>query len=324
MARGQTWSEEEIKALIQVWSDENISQLLVTTHKNNEVYRLISLKMEELGFQRTAEQCRNKVKKLRQQYIKIRDMLRKSGSSADMKDKFPWYDELDVVLGTQHTSSPQHVLESYQAETPPPSTLAPSDSESTEQGQDSEKSDKSATDFEVEQAAPTSSLLDEERGLPRLAVPGAQKRKKKTKADRFENLCESYMDDQRKRDEDECKRMKQESASFESFLKMQQQAEEKHFQLMQEQQKANSQMFFQMMSTFLHAAMPQSVTPPTTQQWMPPTQVRPTASSHHQHNTPTHHTAPAPAQTPQEQYMAATSQHSASVIGDVNNDIFDL
>ncbi|XP_037550648.1 uncharacterized protein LOC119427137 [Nematolebias whitei] len=282
--------------------------------------------MEKLGFPRTVAQCRTKVKKLRQQYIKIRNMLRKSGSSGDAKDKFPWYDELDLVLGTRPTSSPQHV-DSHQ-EPPSSSTLAPSDSESTEQ--DSVKSEKSATNFEVEETPTTSSLLDE--------LAAAQKRKKKTKADRFEKMLERYLDEKRKTDEDECKRMKQESASFENFLKMQQQAVERHFQLMQEQQTANNKRFFEMMSTFLHAAMPQSVTPPTTQQWMPPpTAVRPplwpTSSSHqpsahtdHQHNIQTtQHSTPASAQTPQEPDMAATSQHStSSVLDDVKKDSNDL
>ncbi|KAK7898742.1 hypothetical protein WMY93_019595 [Mugilogobius chulae] len=180
MARGQTWSEEEVKALIDIWSDENISQLLVTTHKNNEVFKLISEKMEALGFIRTVVQCRTKVKKLRQQYIKIRDMLRKSGSSGDEKDKFPLYDQLDAILGTRPTSSPQYIVESYQEETPAtPASLTMSESDSTELEQESVEADKSSTDLEVEETPTTSSLLEGERGEPK----GTQKRKKKTKTD---------------------------------------------------------------------------------------------------------------------------------------------
>uniref|UniRef100_A0A3B3TZ40 Myb/SANT-like DNA-binding domain-containing protein n=1 Tax=Poecilia latipinna TaxID=48699 RepID=A0A3B3TZ40_9TELE len=86
MARGQTWSEEEVKALIKIWADENVLQLLLTTHKNKQVFKLISGDMEALGFPRTASQCRTKVKKLRQQYVKIRNMLR-NGSTGDAKDQ---------------------------------------------------------------------------------------------------------------------------------------------------------------------------------------------------------------------------------------------
>lgn len=67
-------------------------------------------------------------------------MLRKSGSSGDKKEKFPWNDELDAILGTQPTSSPQTIVESIEEEKPQtPSSLALSDSESTQQDQESEK-----------------------------------------------------------------------------------------------------------------------------------------------------------------------------------------
>ncbi|KAK7926067.1 hypothetical protein WMY93_008377 [Mugilogobius chulae] len=272
-------------------------------------------------------------------------MLRKSGSSGDEKDKFPLYDQLDAILGTRPTSSPQYIVESYQEETPAtPASLTMSESDSTELEQESVEADKSSTDLEVEETPTTSSLLEGERGEPK----GTQKRKKKTKTDRFEKMFESYLDEKKKMDEDECKRMKQESTCFENFLKMQQQAEEKRFQLLQEQQRANNQMFFQMMGTFLRAAVPQPMTPPPmTQQWMPPTPVRPPVwptpsslqtSAHtqhtdnsssfitHQHNIPsTHHTVPAPPQTPPEPYMTNMSQHStSSVLTDVNRDFFEL
>lgn len=69
-------------------------------------------------------------------------------------------------------------------------------------------------------------------------------------------MFETHLDEKRKLDEAECKRMKQESGSFKNFLKMQQQVEERRFQLIQEQQRASNQLFFQMMSNFLYVAMP--------------------------------------------------------------------
>lgn len=52
------------------------------------------------GFELSPAQCRVKVKELWQLYMKVRDALSKSGSSGDKKDKCPWYDELDKILGT--------------------------------------------------------------------------------------------------------------------------------------------------------------------------------------------------------------------------------
>ncbi|KAM4537984.1 uncharacterized protein V3H82_023750 [Fundulus diaphanus] len=305
MSRGQTWSHEEIKALIDVWSDENISELLVTTHKNSEIFKLISKEMGALGFTRTIAQCRNKLKKLRYQYIKIRDMIMKNGSSG-VKDRFPWYDELDAILGARPTCIPQHIVESEEKESP--STLSssePSDSDSTEYEQQSEKSDNIATRVKIEEAATTSSPLDEDRGQPAVATPGAQKRKKGTKTDRFERMFENYLEAKKKMDEDERQRTKQEFASFENFLTMQRQAEERQFQLLQEQQRASSQMFLQMMGNFLRAAVPQPVSPPTMGQQWPP--VCPTNSAPHPSSHPTHHTDPSPSFTA-HQDSAATAR----------------
>ncbi|XP_008425258.1 trihelix transcription factor GT-3a-like isoform X1 [Poecilia reticulata] len=339
MARGQTWNEEEVKALLKIWADENVLKLLLTTHKNKQVFKLISGDMEALGFPRTASQCRTKVKKLRQQYVKIRNMLRNNGSTGDAKEQFPWYDELDAMLGNLPTSS-QYVLESCKEEPLSPSSLELSDSESTEQDQDSDKrADKRAADIKAEETPITISLLDEERSRPKVTVPGAQKRKKNTKADKFEKMFESYLDEKRKMDEAESERMKREQASFEEFLKMQQQAEERRFQLMQEQQKASSKMFFQMMTSFLHAATPQSMTPSTLQQSMAPPPVTPPlwpsahtltddsplCNGHQQDTAGNPHTVLAPAQTSQEPNMATTSQHSASSdCGDANRDVLEF
>lgn len=88
MSRGRTWSNEEVKCLINIWSDEQVSKILEKTHKNAEVFKMFSDQLTECGFNRSVEQCRIKVKKLRQQYIKVRDVLCQSGSSVEEKEKF--------------------------------------------------------------------------------------------------------------------------------------------------------------------------------------------------------------------------------------------
>ncbi len=64
-------------------------------------------------FNRSVEQCCVKAKKLRQQYIEIRDSLRKTGSSGEEKDKFVWFDDLDKILVTNPVVDPVDVVESY-------------------------------------------------------------------------------------------------------------------------------------------------------------------------------------------------------------------
>ncbi len=107
MSRGLTWCNEEVKCLIEIWADEQISQMLDTAHKNYETYKIVSEWMKERDCEHSVEQCCERAKKLRQQYIKIRGQLAKSGGSTDEKDKFTWFDELSKILGTKPVVEPE-------------------------------------------------------------------------------------------------------------------------------------------------------------------------------------------------------------------------
>lgn len=107
MNRGQTWSRCSAS---DIWSDDYIHTQLSTTNKNTDIYALFSKRLREKGFERSAAQCRIKAKKLRQEYIKVRDALNKTGSSG--KEKI---DDLDKLLGTKPVVDPVDVVESYES-----------------------------------------------------------------------------------------------------------------------------------------------------------------------------------------------------------------
>uniref|UniRef100_A0A667ZA49 Myb/SANT-like DNA-binding domain-containing protein n=1 Tax=Myripristis murdjan TaxID=586833 RepID=A0A667ZA49_9TELE len=119
-AKGSRWLDEEVECLIEIWAEDGIQQQLDRTHKNSEVFGKIRDHLESRGYRRSVDQCRDKVKKLRIQYLRIRDALRKSGSSPDEKEKFRWYDAIDAIIGRKPTSQPV-VLESS---LPPKETTA--------------------------------------------------------------------------------------------------------------------------------------------------------------------------------------------------------
>ena len=50
--RGGTWLDEEVLALISIWSQEEILAMLGDSHKNADVYGIISMKFTEQGFHR--------------------------------------------------------------------------------------------------------------------------------------------------------------------------------------------------------------------------------------------------------------------------------
>ena len=60
--RGKNWTDEEIYELIEIWSDDEIQSQLEGSHRNQHVYKISGL-MKEKGYNRTLDQCRQKVKK---------------------------------------------------------------------------------------------------------------------------------------------------------------------------------------------------------------------------------------------------------------------
>ena len=97
--RGETWSDDEVLALISISTDEAILKMLATCHKNADIYGKISSKLETLGFKRDLKQCRTKVKHLKTRYKKYKDALARSGAARAKEPKF--FEQLDIFLSDQ-------------------------------------------------------------------------------------------------------------------------------------------------------------------------------------------------------------------------------
>ncbi len=77
---------EEVKCLVDIWADEQVCQMLDTTHKNSEVYKIVNERMKERGYERSVNSAAQRPK-LRQQYMRVRDQLAKGGGSTNEVDK---------------------------------------------------------------------------------------------------------------------------------------------------------------------------------------------------------------------------------------------
>lgn len=89
------WSHEETRALIAVWSEEKIQRDLQGSVRNEKVYREVSARLTALGMCRSAKQCRQKIKKLKQEYRKIKKHSERSGAA---RKTIWWFDALDAIL----------------------------------------------------------------------------------------------------------------------------------------------------------------------------------------------------------------------------------
>ncbi|XP_072233509.1 uncharacterized protein [Leuresthes tenuis] len=94
-----SWSKKEVLALLTYWSNPAVQQELLRNVRNNAVYNNLSAKLASLGFHKTAQKCKEKIKKLKQDYRRIKNSDHLDGG------KTIWFDIIDEVLSSQAASS---------------------------------------------------------------------------------------------------------------------------------------------------------------------------------------------------------------------------
>ena len=98
-----TWSDAEVLCLIDIWADEEVQSLLESSRRNASIFERISREMNEAGYNKSATQCKEKLKKLRTKYKKLKDGHDISGTN---RDNWPFYEKMDEVLGSRHSVQP--------------------------------------------------------------------------------------------------------------------------------------------------------------------------------------------------------------------------
>ena len=216
-----TWSKEETLRLIEIWGDDRIRAQLEGVHRNQDVFTKIAREMSESGFERTFQQCRDKLKKLRSEYRKIKDKQGKTGESK--RKDWNYVEPMDAILGTKPATHPPVVVDTLQ------------DSSDIQE-------DMTENENEIHENPGTSASASEESNMPKSRTttpspsPGvvikSRKRKHKAESTVAEMLqmvaeCQSATD--QKLLELEEKRLKLEEQQIEREVQLRQ--EEREFQL---------------------------------------------------------------------------------------------
>ena len=111
MVTTANWTRDETFKLISLWSEDVIQQQLEGCRRNSLVFRQIANGLCEVGFSRTLEQCRDKIKKLKGEYKKVHDKRETIGEGRYHEWEF--FDALDNILGPKHSTEPPTVEESF-------------------------------------------------------------------------------------------------------------------------------------------------------------------------------------------------------------------
>ncbi|KAG9492238.1 hypothetical protein GDO78_000647 [Eleutherodactylus coqui] len=103
--RGFLWSDMETRALLDIWGEADVQSALDGNFRNSHVYRDVAGRLSELGFERTPEQCRIRIKGLKRQYYQAREGFKKNGHARKI---CRYYDEMDRILSTRPAPSAEH------------------------------------------------------------------------------------------------------------------------------------------------------------------------------------------------------------------------
>ncbi|EMP40581.1 hypothetical protein UY3_02181 [Chelonia mydas] len=107
--RAPAWTKREELDLIAVWEDESVPSELHSKRRNAKIFEKISKGMKDRGYHRDPQQCRVKLKELRQAYQKTQEENAHSGSEPQTCH---FYDELHAILGSAPTTTPHLYVDS--------------------------------------------------------------------------------------------------------------------------------------------------------------------------------------------------------------------
>ncbi|XP_065421793.1 myb/SANT-like DNA-binding domain-containing protein 7 [Chrysemys picta bellii] len=101
--RAPAWTKREVLDLIAVWGEESVQAELRSKRQDANIFAKISKVMMDRGYNKDTQQCRMKVKELRQAYKISKDANGRSGSEPYT---CRFYDELHAILGVAPTTNP--------------------------------------------------------------------------------------------------------------------------------------------------------------------------------------------------------------------------
>eukprot|EP00064_Thunnus_orientalis_P007596 superscaffoldBa00000854_g7618 len=93
------WSKREVQALLTLWANPAIQKELLLNMRNENVYTRLSEKLASLGYNKAPKKCREKIKKLKQEYKRIMSANHRSRSNSIRTSV--WFAIMDDVLSSQ-------------------------------------------------------------------------------------------------------------------------------------------------------------------------------------------------------------------------------
>ncbi|KAG5839062.1 hypothetical protein ANANG_G00200940 [Anguilla anguilla] len=95
--RGSEWSDPEVAELLHLWADDSFQIELESCLRNQHVFNRIAEVLREKGILRTGDECREKIKKMKLDYRRIKDNQKTVRGGRTWK----FYEVMDRVLNNR-------------------------------------------------------------------------------------------------------------------------------------------------------------------------------------------------------------------------------
>ncbi|XP_064169946.1 1-aminocyclopropane-1-carboxylate synthase-like protein 1 isoform X2 [Anguilla rostrata] len=95
--RGSDWSDPEVAELLHLWADDSVQIELESCLRNQHVFNRIAEVLREKGILRTGDECREKIKKMKLDYRRIKDNQKTVRGGRTWK----FYEVMDRVLNNR-------------------------------------------------------------------------------------------------------------------------------------------------------------------------------------------------------------------------------
>ncbi|XP_077584059.1 ATP-dependent (S)-NAD(P)H-hydrate dehydratase isoform X1 [Stigmatopora nigra] len=107
--RGFLWSDAETRTLLNIWGEQDVQEALDGNFRNSFVYRDVSRRLAAMGFERTPEQCRVRIKSLKRQYLLAKEGNLRNNRQYHKIAKF--YDTMERILSNRPALDPQEFID---------------------------------------------------------------------------------------------------------------------------------------------------------------------------------------------------------------------
>ncbi len=186
-----TWSDSETFKLIEIWGEDTNQAQLERCRRNKEIYEKIARDLSDAGYQRTADQCREKVKKLKSEYRKVKDGHYKTGTG---RNNWRFLDALDAVIGDKPSTKPPVVIDSLDDNDVAAAAVSVQVVDHTEEEHAGKESSDGSTSLDVLETEPQSgSKLSNTPVKSRSATPIPEEKKGNRKRPLSEDKIEKMM-----------------------------------------------------------------------------------------------------------------------------------